>query len=179
LRTGGSSPPLGISSTRKPDTCSGGSAATGEIETGTQLVFNDLDLLHAVDRPGRWGVPHDCHRHRAGRRRARPARPDHPGQRRVHVSGIPITLTRTYDTLDIGTQGEFGYGWQLDITSIGIEVKTDPGASPTPYGRAFRDGARVVVTLPDGTTEGFTFFGQQQTATYFATRDYRPPIRRG
>jgi RHS repeat-associated protein len=55
-----------------------------------------------------------------------------------------------------------------------VEVKHDAGASATRYGQAFRDGTRVTVTLPDGTTEGFTFYGQQQTATYFATPDYLP-----
>src|SRR5439155_8521117 len=29
----------------------------------------------------------------------------------VPVSGIPITLTRTYDTLQAGTSAAFGFGW--------------------------------------------------------------------
>lgn len=36
----------------------------------------------------------------------------------------------------------------------------------------FRDGTRVVVTLPDGTQEGFTFYGQPE-GTFFI-EDYRP-----
>ncbi len=31
----------------------------------------------------------------------------------IPVSGIPITVTRTYDSLTSGVNGEFGYGWRL------------------------------------------------------------------
>src|SRR5262249_10165846 len=31
----------------------------------------------------------------------------------IPVTGIPITITRSYDTLNAGVKGDFGYGWSL------------------------------------------------------------------
>ncbi len=33
----------------------------------------------------------------------------------VPVAGLPITVTRTYDTLNANKLDEFGYGWSLDV----------------------------------------------------------------
>jgi hypothetical protein len=33
------------------------------------------------------------------------------------VSGLPITLTRTYDSRNTD-QGDFGAGWNLDVSSV-------------------------------------------------------------
>lgn len=38
----------------------------------------------------------------------------------VPVSGLPIRVTRTYDSRDKG-RGDFGFGWKLDISSLEIE----------------------------------------------------------
>jgi hypothetical protein len=34
---------------------------------------------------------------------------------KVDVAGIPIVVSRTYDSLDAGSTGDFGYGWHLDV----------------------------------------------------------------
>jgi hypothetical protein len=72
------------------------------------------------------------------------------------TSGIPITITRTYDTLQAHRQGDFGYGWRMDLTNAQVEV-IQPGHD-LPEPRPFIDGDRIVFTLPDGSTHGFTFY---------------------
>ncbi|MEH2058174.1 MAG: putative Ig domain-containing protein [Nostoc sp.] len=78
----------------------------------------------------------------------------------IPVTGIPITLTRTYDSLTSGTTDDFGYGWRMEFrdtdlrTSVGKptgEVAELGGQNP------FKDGTKVYITLPGGKREGFTF----------------------
>lgn len=87
----------------------------------------------------------------------------------IPVSGIPITVSRTYDTLTSSTQNELGYGWRLEfrdtdlrtsVPSLG-ELEEELG-----YYTPFREGSRVYVTLPGGRRQGFTF--QPQPVPGFA-----------
>ncbi|MGB3205510.1 MAG: putative Ig domain-containing protein, partial [Crinalium sp.] len=78
----------------------------------------------------------------------------------VPVTGIPISLTRTYDTLTANTTDDFGYGWRMEFrdtdlrTSLGRDrVYEELGVRSL----AFKDGTRVYLTLPGGKREGFTF----------------------
>jgi RHS repeat-associated protein len=76
----------------------------------------------------------------------------------VPVSGIPITLTRTYDTMQANQSEDFGFGWRLDYRDVRLRTsvpKTGDEANGSFNG--FRDGTRVYVTLPGGHREGFTF----------------------
>ena len=36
--------------------------------------------------------------------------------------GIPLTVTRTYNSMDKDTSGDFGYGWSLSVTNIKVET---------------------------------------------------------
>ena len=78
----------------------------------------------------------------------------------VPVTGIPITLTRTYDTLTSNTTDDFGYGWRMEFrdtdlrTSLGKPSEEDELLGRKP---AFKDDTRVYITLPGGKREGFTF----------------------
>jgi RHS repeat-associated protein len=93
----------------------------------------------------------------------------------VPVAGVPIMLTRRYDSLDADVSGDFGYGWSLDIATTKIELQIDPNRLPDLSGYIpFRDGDRVLVTLPDGTQEGFTFYGKPGTAFLGIVLDYVP-----
>jgi hypothetical protein len=74
------------------------------------------------------------------------------------AAGLPITITRTYDTLEAHRQGDFGYGWRMDIANVQVDV-VQPG-NDLPEPRPFLDGDRIVFTLPDGKTHGFTFYGR-------------------
>src|SRR5262249_20866242 len=74
----------------------------------------------------------------------------------VPVSGIPITLTRTYDTLQAGTSADFGYGWRLDYRDVRLRTSVPPtGDEQNGIHNPFRDGTRVYVTLPGGKRESF------------------------
>ncbi|NJO28117.1 MAG: RHS famlily protein, partial [Richelia sp. SL_2_1] len=78
----------------------------------------------------------------------------------VPVTGIPITLTRTYDTLTSNDTDDFGYGWRMEFrdtdlrTSLGKPTEEDELLGRKP---AFKDDTRVYITLPGGKREGFTF----------------------
>ena len=76
----------------------------------------------------------------------------------IPLAGIPITITRTYNSLNANTSSDFGYGWTLSETDYQLSVDTQ-GNGLGSFGdySAARAGNRVVVTLPDGTEEGFTF----------------------
>ncbi len=71
----------------------------------------------------------------------------------IPVAGIPITVTRTYDTLNAQRKGDFGYGWTLDVAMP--EAKVIQGSLG--YGGTFTNGTRVVITTPEGNEEGFNF----------------------
>ncbi len=80
----------------------------------------------------------------------------------VNVAGIPISIQRTYDTLDANFDGDFGYGWQMSITNPRIRESVRPslselaGAGPL-TANPFRIGTRVYLNAPDGRRIGFTF----------------------
>lgn len=86
----------------------------------------------------------------------------------VPVSGIPITLTRTYDTRQRHRKQDFGQGWRLDHASVRIQESRTPGfgwrLNTYPSGPLglipnycveSSLGNVVSVTLPDGKVEKF------------------------
>jgi RHS repeat-associated protein len=76
----------------------------------------------------------------------------------VPVAGIPITLTRTYDSLNAGTSEDFGYGWRLGLRSIDLHANVAPtGLEEDGIYNPFQQGTRVYLTEPGGKREGFTF----------------------
>jgi len=93
----------------------------------------------------------------------------------IPVAGIPITIGRTYDTLQANESGDFGYGWSLDIKSAQLEVdeQTLGGQGWGNY-RAYETGTRLTVTLPDGRTEGFTFDPVPNSYVFSNILSYRP-----
>ncbi|MCV3217133.1 putative Ig domain-containing protein [Plectonema radiosum NIES-515] len=82
----------------------------------------------------------------------------------VPVTGIPITLTRTYDTLTSNTTDDFGYGWRMEFRDTDLRTslrKPDELQQELGVQNAFRDGTRVYITLPGGKREAFTFKPKQ------------------
>ena len=78
----------------------------------------------------------------------------------VPVTGIPITLTRTYDTLTSSTTDDFGYGWRLEFRDTDLRTSLRPPSEEEQllgYQSAFKDGTKVYITLPGGKREAFTF----------------------
>ena len=93
----------------------------------------------------------------------------------VPVAGLPITITRTYDTLKSDSNGDFGYGWSLDVSNTKVDLQTVDGTDVGLFKYTpFVDGTRVVITLPDGTREGFTFYGKAGTVLNGKILDYVP-----
>jgi RHS repeat-associated protein len=84
----------------------------------------------------------------------------------VPVAGIPITVTRTYDTLNADNQTDVGYGWRLAFRDVDLRASVAPsGQEDLGIYTPFRDGTRVYVTLPGGQRQGFTFQPQLNRLT--------------
>jgi RHS repeat-associated protein len=86
----------------------------------------------------------------------------------VPLVGIPITITRVYDTLHAGKEGEFGYGWKLGLQDGDIR-ETTPGTGGIFTDNPYRQGTRVYITTPEGRRVGFTFEAQPVAASFFGT----------
>jgi RHS repeat-associated protein len=56
----------------------------------------------------------------------------------VPVAGMPIVIGRTYDSLERGKSGDFGYGWNLSVSSPKLEVSPAKDVTLT-----LLDGRRV------------------------------------
>ena len=76
----------------------------------------------------------------------------------IPLVGIPIQVTRIYDTLDANIQGSFGYGWSLGAYDADIR-ETVVQNGPCLFGNCppIKKGSRVYLTTPDGRRVGFTF----------------------
>lgn len=81
----------------------------------------------------------------------------------VPVAGIPITVTRTYDSRDKG-QGDFGIGWRLGVRSLRVRANREQGTGweVQKIGGALgsfvlvgADQHKVSLTLPNGKVEEF------------------------
>jgi RHS repeat-associated protein len=95
----------------------------------------------------------------------------------IPVAGIPIQVTRTYDTLTANTTDDFGYGWRMEFrdtdlrTSLGRDAELDELGVPS---KGFAAGDRVYITLPGGKREAFTFSPQARGISR-----YFPPFEGG
>lgn len=78
----------------------------------------------------------------------------------IPMSGIPITVTRTYDSRE-QRSGDFGYGWSLDVNTLRLSTSRvlGTGWEVLKSGLAYRlvptDAHTVSVTMPDGHVEQF------------------------
>ena len=76
----------------------------------------------------------------------------------VPVFGIPITVSRTYDTLTATQSGDFGFGWRLGLRDMNLRTSVTPtGFEKDGFFNPLKVGSRVYVTVPGGTREAFTF----------------------
>ena len=79
----------------------------------------------------------------------------------VPVAGIPITITRSYDTLNADKQGDFGHGWTLDEGDFRLQVSQPDGTlADLGVGTPIADNTRIVITRPGQDPEGFTFHAE-------------------
>ena len=78
----------------------------------------------------------------------------------VNTSGMPITVSRIYDTLRAGRGDRFGTGWRSELDDVDLRITTGPGAADSRYLPAFPSlhaGDVLYVTLPGGRQEAFMF----------------------
>ncbi|NEQ42484.1 MAG: tandem-95 repeat protein [Leptolyngbya sp. SIOISBB] len=80
------------------------------------------------------------------------------------VSGIPVAVTRTYDSLTVNETDDFGYGWRMEFRDTNLRTSLGPDEQYEQFGirsQAFEQGTRVYLTLPGGQRQGFTFEPRQ------------------
>ncbi|MCA9167614.1 MAG: hypothetical protein KDB23_08095, partial [Planctomycetales bacterium] len=78
------------------------------------------------------------------------------------LAGIPVEVTRVYDTLSAQDEGDFGYGWTMGVQDARILETIPPGYGFTPYvvdqeGSSREGATKVYLTNPSGQRIGFTF----------------------
>jgi RHS repeat-associated protein len=81
----------------------------------------------------------------------------------IPLSGIPIEITRVYDTHDAGRQGDFGYGWTLGVKDARI---LEVGATGE-YDTFVPDKTKVYLTSPSGQRVSFTYKERFKVGTLF------------
>jgi RHS repeat-associated protein len=88
----------------------------------------------------------------------------------IPVAGIPITVTRSYDTRNANEQRDFGYGWTLSVSDPQIRetIPLNPLEKDGLFFAAtpFREGTRVYLTNPEGRRVGFTFKPTRQFSLF-------------
>ncbi len=80
----------------------------------------------------------------------------------IPLTGIPIEITRRYDSLESNIEGDFGQGWSLGLEDARIEESSPLGFDLSGRGNIFTSnpfsvGTRVTLDTPDGRRVGFTF----------------------
>lgn len=70
----------------------------------------------------------------------------------ANVGGFPVTITRTYDSLNADNFGDFGYGWNLSDNSARLVSTAQSFGN-----QALANGDQVWLSIGDGKREGFTF----------------------
>lgn len=76
----------------------------------------------------------------------------------VPVAGVPITITRVYDSRDARRVGDFGHGWSLGLMDARLrESAKRPFTGLGGEESTFTTRTRVFLNLPDGRRAGFRF----------------------
>jgi RHS repeat-associated protein len=92
------------------------------------------------------------------------------------LNGIPVQVTRVYDTRDAAGSTDFGYGWTLGVADARIRETVAPGPGDGLFSeaRAFKEGTKVYLNLPDGGRAGFTFKPVVSGGIFFFGAAYVP-----
>ncbi|MDV6032260.1 MAG: hypothetical protein F9B45_19665 [Phycisphaera sp. RhM] len=76
----------------------------------------------------------------------------------VPVSGIPVVVGRTYDSLNASRDGELGFGWQLDLRQVDLRDSVpETGLEDQLIYNPYFSGVRVFVSIPGEGRDAFTF----------------------
>ncbi len=90
---------------------SSGNVETMDVATATELVSDVLVVVVGENKPGRIGLS--------------------ATDFTVPLSGVPIAVRRSYDSLNRLRSGDFGFGWSLEIGSPRLEVNPANGVTLT------------------------------------------------
>ncbi len=96
------------------------------------------------------------------------------------MNGIPINVTRIYDTLRSKKSGDFGYGWRLRSMDADIQESSLGFRGGFTGEQAFIQGAnrfestRVYITTPDGRRIGFSFEPESAGSSLLFGPSYYP-----
>ncbi|APZ93419.1 putative Ig domain-containing protein [Fuerstiella marisgermanici] len=98
----------------------------------------------------------------------------------IPLAGIPIEVTRVYDTANADFEGDFGFGWQLGVQDARILEATaigEGGALNYGQDKFHPDVTKVYLTNPDGNRVGFTYREELISASFFGAiwRPYFDP----
>lgn len=97
----------------------------------------------------------------------------------VPLAGIPIRVTRVYDTRHASQEGDFGFGWKLGVRDADIRETVPPGPGRGLFSTAhpFIPGkTRVYLTSPAGERIGFTYEEQLVTGGFIGAL-YKPVFK--
>lgn len=72
----------------------------------------------------------------------------------IASAGLPLTVTRTFDSKKATVVGDFGFGWNSNLGEMQILVGNTDSVS-----HAFIDGTTIRVIMPDGRNLAFEFSG--------------------
>jgi len=94
----------------------------------------------------------------------------------IPLTGIPIEITRRYNSLESYSQGDFSYGWDLSLQDARIVESSPDGRnlSDNSYdifgnSNTFSVGTKVTLNTPDGRRVGFTFNPVPSNVPFFGT----------
>ncbi len=76
----------------------------------------------------------------------------------VPISGIPIAVTRIYDSLHAESSDDFGFGWRLEYRNTDLRVGLPKsGLEDIGIYAPLRSGVKVYLNVPGQGRQGFTF----------------------
>jgi RHS repeat-associated protein len=81
----------------------------------------------------------------------------------VNIPGaVSITVTRVYDSANANNQGDFGYGWRLDVSNTQLRMNTTPSKRETST-PTVRFGDQIRITIPGQGEHVFQFMPKPST----------------
>ncbi|MEM9214706.1 MAG: putative Ig domain-containing protein [Cyanobacteria bacterium P01_F01_bin.150] len=88
----------------------------------------------------------------------------------IPLTGLPIEVTRTYNSFESNQQGDFGFGWSLGVQDARIQESvpvTDQNGASLFTSTPFKVGDAVTLTNPEGRRVTFTFEPEVTGANFF------------